>query len=102
MSFAILQSTDDVLAAKGNHTIAVVKGKESYDVLKHCFRDVFNDINDMLREKKLDLGEDTVNLEFFLGGDYKFILLMMGLSGATSNYACAWCKIHKDERWNMS
>ena len=56
----------------------------------------------MLREKKLDLGEDTVNLEFFLGGDYKFILLMMGLSGATSNYACAWCKIHKDERWNMS
>ena len=89
MSFAILQSTDDVLAAKGNHTIAVVKGKEDYDVLKHCFRDVFNDINDMLREKKLDLGEDTVNLEFFLGGDYKFILLMMGLSGATSNYACA-------------
>ncbi|CAB4028869.1 Hypothetical predicted protein [Paramuricea clavata] len=102
MSFAILQSTDDVLAAKGNHTIAVVKGKEDYDVLKHCFRDVFNDINDMLREKNLDLGEDTVNLEFFLGGDYKFILLMMGLSGATSNYACAWCKIHKDERWNMS
>ena len=90
------------LAAKGNHTIAVVKGKEDNDVLKHCFRDVFNDINDMLREKKLDLGEDTVNLEFFLGGDYKFILLMMGLSGATSNYACAWCKIHKDERWNMS
>ena len=36
MSFAILQSTDDVLAAKGNHTIAVVKGKEDYDVLKHC------------------------------------------------------------------
>ena len=27
MSLAILQSTDDVLAAKGNHTIAVVKGK---------------------------------------------------------------------------
>ncbi len=95
MSFAILQSTDDVFAAKGNHTIAVVKGKEDYDVLKHCFRDVFNDINDMLRE-------DTVNLEFFLGSNYKFILLMMGLSGATSNYACAWCKIHKDERWNMS
>ncbi|CAB3999326.1 Hypothetical predicted protein [Paramuricea clavata] len=38
-------------SAKGNHTIAVVKGKEDYDVLKHCFRDVFTDINDMLREK---------------------------------------------------
>ena len=29
MSFAILQSTDDVLAAKGNHTIAVEKEKRT-------------------------------------------------------------------------
>ncbi|CAB4029215.1 Hypothetical predicted protein [Paramuricea clavata] len=102
MSFALLESTDDILAAKGNHTIAVVKGKEDYVVLKNCFKDVLSDTNDMVREKKIDLGEDIVNLEFFLGGDYKFILLMMGLSGATSNHACAWCKIHKDERWNMA
>ena len=26
----------------------------------------------------------------------------MGLSGATSDYACLWCKIHKLERFNMS
>ena len=37
MSFALLQSTDDILAAKGNHTVAVVKGKEDYSVLKNCF-----------------------------------------------------------------
>lgn len=43
-----------------------------------------------------------INLDFFLGGDYKFLLLLMGLSGATSNHACLWCKVHKDERWNMS
>lgn len=102
MSFALLESTDDILAAKGNHTIAVVKGKEDYAVLKNCFKDVLSDINDLIRVKKIDLGEDIVNLEFCLGGDYKFILLMMGLSGATSNHACAWCKIHKDERWNMA
>ena len=47
-------------------------------------------------EKKIDLGEKVVNLEFFLGGDYKFILLIMGLSGATTSHACAWCKIHKN------
>ena len=102
MSFALLESTDDILAAKGNHTIAVVKGKEDYAVLKNCFKDVLSDINNMIREKKIDLGEYIVNLELFLGGDYKFILLMMGLSGHTSNHACAWCKIHKDERWNMA
>ena len=53
-------------------------------------------------EKKIDVDGETVTLELFLGGDYKFILLMLGLSGATSNYACAWCKIHKAERWNMT
>ena len=26
---------------------------------------------------------------------------MMGMKSATSNYACLWCKIHKDDRWRM-
>ena len=38
----------------------------------------------------------------FWGGDYKFILIMLGLKGATSFYACAWCKVHKDKRWDMN
>lgn len=25
----------------------------------------------------------------------------MGLKGATSHYACAWCKLHEDDHWNM-
>ena len=24
---------------------------------------------------------------------------MLGLSAATANYACEWCKIHKDGKW---
>ena len=55
------------------------------------------DINEIVMETKIYVDGETVNLEFFLGGDYKLILLMLGLSGATSNYACAWCKIHKAE-----
>ena len=68
MSFGILQSSDDIMSAKGNHTIAVVKGKEDYDLLRECFADVFRDINEVVTEKKIDLDEETVNLEFFLGG----------------------------------
>ena len=102
MSFAPLQSSDDIMAAKGNHTVAVVKGKENYHTLKKCVKDAFSDINEIVMEKKIDVDGKTVTLELFLGGDYKFILLMLDLSGATSNYACAWCKIHKAERWNMT
>lgn len=28
--------------------------------------------------------------------------MVMGLSGASSTYACLWCKIPKQERWDMS
>ena len=38
----------------------------------------------------------------FLGGDYKFLLLVMGLSGVTSTHACLWCLIHKLDRWDTS
>lgn len=66
------------------------------------FEDVFRDINELVQKNKIDVDGKTVPLEFFLGGDYKFLLTILGLSGATSNYACAWCKVHKDSRWNMS
>ncbi|CAB4040368.1 Hypothetical predicted protein, partial [Paramuricea clavata] len=88
MTFGLLDASEDIMAANGNHTIAVVKGKEDYDVLKESFKDILRDINEVVAEKKIDVDEGTVNLEFFLGGDYKFILLMIGLSGATSNHAC--------------
>ena len=96
------QSSDDIMAAKGNRTVAVVTGTEDYHTLKKYFQDVFSDINEIVMETKVDVDGKTVNLELFLGGDYKCILFMFGLSGAMSNYACAWCMIHKAERWNMT
>ena len=37
----------------------------------------------------------------FSGSSYKFILLMLELKGATSNYTCAWCKVHTAEKWKI-
>ena len=38
---------------------------------------------------------------FFLGGDHRVLLIVVGSSGATSDYACLWCKIHKLERFDV-
>ena len=95
LSFALLQAADDVMAAKGNHTIAVVKGKEDYTTLQASFADIFLSINNLIKTKQIIVDGKTV---MFWGGNYKFILLMMGLKGATSHYACVWCKVHKDSR----
>ena len=32
----------------------------------------------------------------------KFLLMIMGMNSATADYACLWCKIFKEERWDTS
>ena len=99
LSFSTLQTGDQVMTAKGNRTLAILNGKEDYSSLKKSFGSIFSEINSMITEAKITVGDTEVETDFFLGGDYKFILVMLGLNGATANYACAWCKIHKDDRW---
>lgn len=32
----------------------------------------------------------------------KFLLMVMGMNSATADYACLWCKVHKDNRWDTT
>ena len=102
LSFSILQTGQNVMSAKGNRTIAVVNGPEDFDTLKNSFGSIFTEINTLIAQGYLEIDGKHVETEIFLGGDYKFILMILGLKSATSNYACSWCKIHKNERWNMN
>ena len=36
--------------------------------------------------------------DFTIIFSFQFLLLMMGMKGATSHFACIWCKIHKHSR----
>ena len=53
--------------SKGTHTVAVIKGKEEYDVLRQSCADMFDSINKIIK----DGGIENIPIEFFLGGDYK-------------------------------
>jgi len=89
------------MSSKGNRTIAVVNGPESYETVHDPLKKPLKEINKLIEKSQLMLME-KIMLKFFLGGDYKILLIIMGLSGATSDYACLWCKIHKVERFDMS
>ena len=102
LSFSILQTEESVMSAKGNRTLGIVNGSESYHTIKESFQSLFREVNDLIATGKITVDGQEVKTEFYLGGDYKFILLMLGLKGATSNYACAWCKIHKTDRWKIN
>ena len=58
----------------GSHTVAVVKGEESYDLLKNSFSVLFNTINKIIRVGKVTVDGCDIKVEIFLGGDYKLDL----------------------------
>ena len=63
-----------------------MKGSENCETLKESFAKLFSDISDLNSMTKITINGKEIKLEFFLVGDYKFILIMLGLKGATSFY----------------
>ena len=63
----------------GTNTIAVMSGSECYDSLKTCFKDCWDEINEIIHEGEVEINLGySIPVEVFLGGDYKvkyFIIL---------------------------
>lgn len=104
MSFSLLQTGNAVMSSKGNISIGVVAAPEDleYETLRTSFGDLVNSINIEIKKGYVMIGDRKIPTEYFLGGDYKFLLSVMGLSGGTSNFSCLWCKVHKLLWWDMS
>lgn len=50
-----------------------MKAGESYQLLCNAFEPILAEINKLVEDGEILIGEDMVKLEFFLGGDYKVI-----------------------------
>ena len=85
-----------------HHTVAVVKGQESYELYKTSFTNVFVSINSLFSSKSVEVNGEKIQVNVCMGGDYKFLLMVLGMAGATSNHAFIYCKIHIDDRRDMS
>ena len=55
----------------GNQPIAVVKGKEEYQLLKTSLEKVINEVNSVCREGAVEVKGKKVKIQLYLGGDYK-------------------------------
>ena len=102
ISFALIQCNEKVMSSKSNRTVAIVNGSENYETLKESLSNLFREINELITTGTILIDREHVKLECFLGGDMKFLLMILGLASATSNHACLWCKVHKDNRWDTS
>jgi len=52
--------------------------------------------------ESLTIKDKVYKVQFFLGGDWKFLAVVCVLEAATCEYACVWCKCPKHQRWDMS
>jgi hypothetical protein len=60
-----------IIHHSGNHTIAVIKGHENYDLLKVSCAKIFDCINRLARKGTVKVKDKDIRIEMFLGGDYK-------------------------------
>ena len=102
LSFAMLQTGNQVMSSKGNRTIAIVNGPEKYKTLKSSLSSAISEINSVISDGHILVDGEQRKIDLYLGGDYKFLLMAMGMKGATSDYACLWCKVHMLLRWDTS
>ena len=58
----------------------IVRGKEEYETLKVSLANVINDVNSLVHDGEINVDRKTVNLEFYLGGDYKVSLFILRLT----------------------
>lgn len=82
----------------GTHAVAVAKAKEDYDTLRVSFANVVADVNSIIEEKHITVDGKKIKVDVYLGGDYKFLLIMLGMKAASSMHSCIYCKCSAKER----
>lgn len=79
-----------------------MNGLKKYETMKTSLNFFFEEVNGLINKGSISVDGKDIKLNFFLGGDMKFLLMIMDLNSATADYACLWCKIHKDVRWDTT
>ena len=102
-TYTLLNQGHKAMGERGIHCLAIVKLREDYENNQATLQDI-----EIEREMREVFEEGVIvdgrpyKVDYFLGGDFKFLLVVCGLSSATSNYACNWCTCHKKERGNQT
>lgn len=83
---------------QGNHSIAILKVPEHYDDVANGLKDFIAEITKL---NSIQVDNYSFDIEYFLGGDWKFLAMCAGIDCAISEYACIWCKCAMSERSDL-
>ena len=95
VTYTILNEKDATMNEKGNYVLAIITTTENYDNLKESLADINNKMSNL---KEITVNSHKYSIEYFLGGDWKFLACVC----CKSNFACIWCKSPRNERFDIS
>ena len=78
--------------------LAIIKTEETYDNLKESLSDIKTE---MAQLNEIEVDNVKYEIEYFIGGDWKFLACICGLGAANQDYTCIWCKCPREERYNV-
>ena len=84
-TFTILDDEGPIAhTSEGNHIHAIVKVSDKYELLKLALEDICHDVE---RLNEIKVKSEMFSIEYFLGGDLKFLAIAVGIDSARSKYA---------------
>ena len=99
VAFTILEEGGMAMSVRGNHCVAILKIPESnHDKLYQGLKPIIDEARDL---DCITVGDMLFQLEYYLGGDMKFLAIVCGIEGATCEHSCIWCKCPKGKRHDM-
>ena len=99
IAFTVIDEGERANSVLGNYTIAILKVEENYEQLAAGLQDIISDAKDC---NAIVIDGQQYNIEYYLGGDLKFLAIVCGLEAANAEYACIWCKCPKGKRDDMT
>ena len=83
---------------KDQNVFCIVNCKEDYDHLKLAWKPIFLKINTLYEKASIEVEGEHFDLDILMGGDMKFLQLVLGLGGSLCNYSCTWYRVHKNHK----
>ena len=87
------------MSEKGNYVLAIIKTTKEYNKIRDSLADLTDDMRNL---DAINIVGETYDIEYFLGGDWKFLACVCGIGFANQDYACIWCKCPRLQRWDTS
>ena len=97
VTFTLLDEGSLAYSAEGNHALAIIKEQENYASLQNALEDISEEVR---RLTTIEVDEVNYSINYYLGGDWKFLAIVTGIDSA--KFPCIWCKCGKGERHDMS